>query len=116
MPVVFDGVGKSTWEASLDSLSLRGMMVSFGNASGPVTGVNLSQLAQKGSLFVTRPILGHYINSLEALQEASNDLFELVGDGVIKTDHLTSYPLSEAAQAHELLTERNRVGGMVLVP
>jgi NADPH2:quinone reductase len=116
VPVVYDGVGKSTWEASLDCLRPRGLMVSFGNASGPVTGVNLSQLAQKGSLFVTRPVLGHYLESIEKLHTASADLFQLVGDGVIKTDHLKVYDFDDVRAAHRDLTERERVGGIVLLP
>lgn len=116
VPVVFDGVGKATWESSLDSLAARGLMVSFGNASGAVTGVNLSLLAQKGSLFVTRPILGHYVNTQEKLQEAASELFELVGRGIIKAENLKEIPLSSASQAHQELLARDRVGGMILVP
>jgi len=116
VPVVYDSVGKSTWETSLNCLQTRGLMVSFGNASGPVTGVNLGVLAQKGSLFVTRPILGHYVDSSEKLQHASEDLFNLVGQGIIKVEHLKLFPLKDAALAHEELLDRKRIGGMILVP
>lgn len=114
--VVYDGVGKSTWEASLDSLKKRGLLVSFGNASGPVTGVNLGVLSQKGSLFVTRPILSHYVDSFEKLQEASHELFELVSSGIIKTENIKFLPLVQASLAHEELLKRDRVGAIILVP
>ncbi|MGU7800662.1 zinc-binding dehydrogenase, partial [Escherichia coli] len=84
--VVYDSVGKDTWEASLDCLQRRGLMVSFGNSSGPVTGVNLGILNQKGSLYVTRPSLQGYITNREELTEASNELFSLIASGVIKVD------------------------------
>lgn len=84
VPVVYDGIGKSTWEISLDCLSPRGLMVSFGNASGPVTGVNLAILSQKGSLFVTRPILAHYVSTPEELTAAADELFSLMRAGHIK--------------------------------
>lgn len=116
VPVVYDGVGKDTWEASLDCLQPKGLMVSFGNASGPVTGVNLGQLAQKGSLFVTRPILGHYVDTLPKLMEASSDLFSLIGEGVIKGDKVTEFPLIDVVSAHKELLNRSRVGGMILIP
>ena len=116
VPVVFDGVGKSTWEWSLDCLRPRGLMVSFGNASGPVTGINLATLTQKGSLFVTRPSLGHYMDTPEKLQKASDELFDLVGKGIIKTDEIKTFKLSEAAQAHNELNDRSRVGSLLLIP
>lgn len=112
--VVYDSVGKSTWEASINSLKLRGLLVSFGNASGPVTGINLSEL-QRGSFFVTRPILGHYVETQEKLQNASDDLFQLVSKGIIKSD-FTTFKLQDAQEAHKHLAERDRVGGMVLIP
>lgn len=114
--VVYDSVGNSTWDDSLDSLKPKGLMVSFGNASGPVTGVNLGILAQKGSLFVTRPILGHYVHDLKTLQTASEELFELVGSGIIKAEHIRKIPLANAQLAHEDLLDRSRIGGIVLVP
>ncbi|NOJ99603.1 zinc-binding dehydrogenase, partial [Corallococcus coralloides] len=103
--VVYDSVGKDTWEASLDCLQRRGLMVSFGNSSGPVTGVNLGILNQKGSLYVTRPSLQGYITSREELVEASNELFSLIASGVINVDVAESqkYPLADARRAHEVL-------------
>jgi hypothetical protein len=106
--VVYDSVGKDTWEASLDCLQRRGLMVSFGNSSGPVTGVNLGILNQKGSLYVTRPSLQGYITNREELEEASSELFSLIASGVIKVDVAESqtYPLTEARRAHEVLESR----------
>lgn len=101
--VVYDSVGKDTWEASLDCLQRRGLMVSFGNASGPVTGVNLGILNQKGSLYVTRPSLQGYITNHRELTEASNELFSLIASGVIKVDVAPgqTFALHDAQRAHE---------------
>ena len=116
--VVYDSVGKDTWEASLDCLHRRGLMVSFGNASGPVTGVNLGILNQKGSLYATRPSLQGYITNAEELTEASNELFSLIASGVIKVDVPDSqkYPLKEARRAHEVLESRATQGSSLLIP
>lgn len=116
VPVVFDGVGKATFEASLDCLSRRGLLVSFGNASGAVTGVNLGLLAQKGSLFVTRPILAHYIDTRERLERAAAELFDLVLRKKITIHVARRYALSEAAQAHKDLQARKTTGSSVLIP
>lgn len=115
VPVVYDGVGKSTWEKSLDCLAPRGLMVSFGNASGAVTGVNLGILAQKGSLYVTRPTLGAYIETREKLQEAANELFDLVKRKII-TLEIHEYPLEEVKKAHEDLESRKTSGSSILIP
>ncbi|MDE5204715.1 quinone oxidoreductase [Citrobacter amalonaticus] len=116
--VVYDSVGKDTWEASLDCLQRRGLMVSFGNASGPVTGVNLGILNQKGSLYATRPSLQGYITNAEELTEASNELFSLIASGVIKVDvpDAQKYPLKEARRAHEVLESRATQGSSLLIP
>ncbi|HHD7457849.1 TPA: quinone oxidoreductase [Klebsiella oxytoca] len=116
--VVYDSVGKDTWEASLDCLQRRGLMVSFGNSSGPVTGVNLGILNQKGSLYVTRPSLQGYITTSEELTEASNELFSLIASGVIKVDVAESqkYALSDARRAHEVLESRATQGSSLLLP
>ena len=116
--VVYDSVGKDTWEASLDCLQRRGLMVSFGNASGPVTGVNLGILNQKGSLFATRPSLQGYITNRDELVEASNELFSLIASGVIKVDvaEAQKYPLSDAQRAHEVLESRATQGSSLLIP
>ncbi len=116
--VVYDSVGKDTWEASLDCLQRRGLMVSFGNSSGPVTGVNLGILNQKGSLYVTRPSLQGYITSREELMEASNELFSLIASGVIKVDVADNqkYALRDARRAHEILESRVTEGSSLLLP
>lgn len=116
--VVYDSVGKDTWESSLDCLQRRGLMVSFGNSSGPVTGVNLGILNQKGSLFATRPSLQGYITTHDELVEASNELFSLIASGVIKVDvtEAQKYPLVEAQRAHEVLESRATQGSSLLIP
>ncbi|MEO0993052.1 MAG: quinone oxidoreductase [Pseudomonadota bacterium] len=116
VPVVYDGVGADTFMASLDSLQPRGLLVSFGNASGPVTGVDLGLLAAKGSLFVTRPTLFHYVPTREALQAAADDLFAAMLDGSITLAEPTVYPLAEATQAHTDLEARRTTGSLILRP
>ena len=116
--VVYDSVGKETWEASLDCLQRRGLMVSFGNSSGPVTGVNLGILNQKGSLFVTRPSLQGYITNREELEQASRELFALIASGAINVDVADSqkYALTDAQRAHEVLESRMTEGSSLLLP
>ncbi|MGN2427020.1 quinone oxidoreductase [Klebsiella electrica] len=116
--VVYDSVGKDTWEASLDCLQRRGLMVSFGNSSGPVTGVNLGILNQKGSLYVTRPSLQGYITNRQELAEASSELFSLIASGAINVDVADSqkYALTDARRAHEVLESRATEGSSLLLP
>lgn len=114
-PVVYDGVGKDTWETSLDCVAPRGLLVSFGNASGAVSGVNLGILASKGSLYVTRPTLATYAVPA-ALQGMANELFEIVSSGKVKIDVNHRYPLAEAAKAHVELSARRTTGSTVLIP
>ena len=116
--VVYDSVGKDTWEASLDCLQRRGLMVSFGNSSGAVTGVNLGILNQKGSLYVTRPSLQGYITTREELDEASAELFSLIASGVIKVEVPESqrFALADAQRAHETLESRATQGSSLLIP
>ena len=116
VPVVYDGVGKTTWEGSLDCLQPRGLMVSFGNASGAVTGVNLGILAAKGSLFVTRPTLATHIVPRSRLEQSAAELFDLMQRGKIKVDIEQRYPLADAARAHQDLAARKTVGSTVLEP
>lgn len=116
VPVVYDGVGKDTWEGSLDCLQPRGLMVSFGNASGPVTGVALGTLAAKGSLFVTRPTLGTHIVPRKRLEESAEELFDLMTRGKIKVDIDQRFPLADAAKAHADLAARKTTGSTVLLP
>lgn len=116
--VVYDSVGKDTWEASLDCLQRRGLMVSFGNSSGPVSGVNLGILNQKGSLYVTRPSLFGYITNREELQLASSELFSLIASGAINVDvpQQQKFALADAQQAHKILESRGTQGSSLLIP
>jgi NADPH2:quinone reductase len=116
LPVVYDGVGKDTWEGSLDCIQPRGLMVSFGNASGAVTGVNVGILATKGSLYLTRPTLGTHIVPRSRLEESADELFDLMTRGKIRVDIEQRYPLADAARAHTDLAARKTVGSTVLVP
>ncbi len=113
VPVVYDGVGKDTWLASLDCLQPRGLMVSYGNASGAVDGVNLGILATKGSLFVTRPTLGTHVNTPEKMQAAADELFDLVLKKKIKVRIDQRYPLEQAAEAQTALAARKTTGATV---
>ncbi len=116
VPVVYDGVGKDTWEGSLDCLQPRGLMVSFGNSSGAVTGVGVGILAQKGSLFLTRPTLATHVVPRHRLEESSAELFGLMLSGKIKVRVEQRYPLADAARAHADLVARKTTGSTVLLP
>ncbi len=116
VPVVYDSVGKSTWEGSLDCLQPRGLMVSFGNASGAVAPVNLGILSTKGSLYVTRPTLATYIASRPDLVKRSTDLFNAVKSGKVKIETTARYKLADAANAHRDLEGRKTTGSVVLIP
>jgi NADPH:quinone reductase len=116
VPVVYDGIGRSTFEVSLDCLQPRGLLVSYGNSSGPVTGVALGMLASKGSLFVTRPILAHYVGRREDLVAGATELFGLVLAGAIQPRIGQRYPLREAAEAHRALESARTIGSTVLIP
>lgn len=114
--VVYDSVGKDTFLASIDSLRPLGMMVSFGNASGPPPDINPLLLSQKGSLFLTRPTMFHYTVTVEQLDETSADLFDVIATGAVKIAAPTRYALADAAQAHRDLESRKTTGSLVLVP
>ena len=116
VPVVYDGVGKDTFMGSLDCLSPLGMMVSFGNASGAVPPFSIGTLAQKGSLFLTRPTLGTYTATSEDLAKAARDLFSVVKSGKVKISINQTYALKDAAQAHQDLEARKTTGSSVLIP
>ncbi|HEX2567274.1 MAG TPA: quinone oxidoreductase [Burkholderiales bacterium] len=116
VPVVYDGVGKITWDGSLDCLQPRGLIASFGNASGPVPPVNLGILSTKGSLYVTRPTLGTHIATREDLVKRCNDLFEVVKSGKVKIETTKTYKLADAAQAHRDLEGRKTTGSVILKP
>ena len=116
VPVVYDGVGQATLMTSLDCLRPRGLLVSFGNASGPVKGFDLGLLAAKGSLYVTRPMLGTYIARDEDLQETAADLIEMVKSGKVKIPVNQRYALADVVKAHEDLESRKTTGTTVLIP
>jgi NADPH:quinone reductase len=116
VPVVYDGVGKDTWEQSLDCLQPRALMVTFGSSSGPVTGVNLAILSQKGSLYVTRPTLATYLMPRGRYEDSAKELFQMVQNGKIRIDVTRRYRLDEAARAHEDLAGRRTTGSGVIIP
>ena len=116
VPVVYDSVGKSTWEGSLDCLQPRGMMVSFGNASGAVAPVAIGILAAKGSLYLTRPTLLHYTASRADLDVVAKSLFDVVSSGKVKIEVTGTYKLADAAQAHRDLEGRKTTGSIILEP
>jgi NADPH2:quinone reductase len=114
--VVYDPVGKDTWERSLDCLAPLGVLVAFGNASGPIPPVNLGVLSLKVSLYVQRPTLGTHLATREAAQQMADELFAMVGSGKVKIPVERRYPLAEAAQAHRDLEGRGTTGAGVLLP
>jgi NADPH2:quinone reductase len=116
VPVVYDGVGKDTFMASLDCLAVRGMLVSFGNASGAVPAFEPGILSAKGSLYLTRPTLFHYTRTPRELQETADDLFSMIQSGAVKIAIHQRFPLAEARQAHEALHSRATTGATLLVP
>lgn len=114
--VVYDSVGQSTWQTSLNCVAPRGLLVSFGNASGPVTGVDLGILAKKGSLFLTRPSLMGYADTPERLQAMADELFAMIISGRLHIDINQRYPLREAAAAQRALSARETTGSTILLP
>lgn len=116
VPVVYDSVGKSTWPASLDCLQPLGMMVSFGNASGPIPPVEAGLLSAKGSLFFTRPTLMTYVARRDWLEASAAALFDVVGKGIVKIEINQTYALKDAVQAHIDLEARKTTGSTILLP
>ncbi len=116
VPVVYDSIGKDTFEASLDCLAVRGMMVSFGNSSGAVPPVQPGILSTKGSLYLTRPTLAHYARNARELQETADDLFAVMESGAVKVSVHQRFKLEEARKAHEALHSRATTGATVLTP
>ena len=116
VPVVYDSVGRSTWAGSLDCLRPLGLMVSFGNASGPVEPFAPTLLAAKGSLFLTRPSLMAYTASREDLLSSAQDLFDMMRSGAVKVEIGQTFPLGDAAEAHRVLEGRRTVGSTLLLP
>ena len=116
VPVVYDGVGKDTFTASLDCLAPLGLMVSFGNASGAVPPISPLELTKRGSLFLTRPTLFHYTARASELARGARELFEVVGSGRVKVRVGRTYPLENAAEAHRDLEARRTTGSSLLIP
>ena len=116
VPVVYDSVGKDTWDGSLECLQRRGTMVSFGNASGPVAPVMPVTLAQKGSLFLTRPTLMDYTATRSDLVKCAGALFKMVKSGAVKIEINQTYKLKDAAKAHRDLEGRKTTGSTILIP
>ncbi len=114
--VVYDGIGKDTWDASLDALAPLGMMMSYGNASGAPPNINPLTLSQKGSLYLTRPTLAHYTATTEQLDETAADLFAVLEQGAVKIAAPTRYALADANQPHRDLEARKTTGSLVLTP
>ena len=116
VPVVYDGVGKNTLEGSLECLSVRGMMVSFGNASGPLSDINVPKLIQPKGLYLTRPSMQQYLSTKEEIDEASKVLFEKVTSGKIKVEIFKEYKLENTVDAHKDLEGRKILGPAVIIP
>jgi len=116
VPVVYDSIGKDTFIGSLDCLSPRGMMVSFGSASGAVTPFGVNELASRGSLFLTRPSLGNYVATRAALDATAGDLFAMVESNKLSIDINQRYALKDVGQAHSDLEGRKTTGSTILIP
>ena len=116
VPVVYDSVGKDTFAASLDCLAPLGLMITYGNSSGPVPPVDLGLLSAKGSLYVTRPTLATYTAKTADLAACAADLFDVVRSGAVKIRVNQTFPLAEAAAAHTALEARQTTGSTVLIP
>ena len=114
LPVVYDSVGRSTFMKSLDCLKMRGLMVSFGNSSGPVAPLSPLVLSQKGSLYLTRPTLFHYVATREQLEQSAGELFDMVESGKVKVEVQQRFALKDAAEAHRQLEARKTTGSTIL--
>ena len=116
LPVVYDGVGKVTLENSLACLKMRGMMVSFGNASGKLDPIDVGKLIAPKGLYLTRPSIAHYTATREELDEAANKLFEMVKTQKIKINIFKKYSLKDTIMAHKDLEGRKIIGPAIIVP
>ena len=114
--VVYDGIGKTTFPASLDCLRPLGYFVSFGSASGQIDAFNINILQTKGSLFATRPTLNHYVAKRDDLIATAADLFKVVGSGAVKIPVNQKYPLKDAGKAHKEMEGRDTTGSSILMP
>ena len=116
VPVVYDGVGKDTLDGSIECLAVRGMMVSFGNASGPLSDINVPKMLQPKGLYLVRPAMQQYLSTREELDEASNIMFEKITSGKVKIKIFKKYKLDQAVKAHEDLESRKILGPAVILP
>ena len=116
VPVVYDGVGKNTFEGSIECLKMRGMMVSFGNASGPLDNIDVKKMIQPKGLYFTRPSMTHYLSTKEEIKEATDLLFEKVKLGKVKVNIFKKYQLEDVIQAHTDLENRKIIGPAILKP
>ena len=116
LPVVYDGVGKDTLKGSLECLMTRGMMVSFGNASGPLSDINVPKMLQPKGLFFVRPSMQQYLSTKEELDEGASIMFEKIKSGKIKIEIFKRYKLNEVVQAHKDLEGRKILGPAVIIP
>ena len=116
VPVVYDGVGKNTFNGSIECLKMRGMMVSFGNASGPVLNIDVIKMIQPKGIYFTRPSMGQYLETKDEIAEGSEKLFEKVMSGKIKVKIFKKYKLDEVVQAHKDLESRKIIGPAVIIP
>ena len=116
VPVVYDGVGKNTFEGSIECLKIRGMMVSFGNSSGPLSDINVRKMIQPKGLYFTRPVMGQYLETKDEIREGADKLFEQIKFGRIKVKIFKKYNLEDAVQAHKDLEARKIIGPAIIVP
>ena len=116
VPVVYDGVGKDTLEGSIECLAVRGMMVSFGNASGPLSDINVPKMLQPKGLYLVRPAMQQYLSTKEELDEASKIMFEKISSGKVKINIFKKYKLDQVVEAHKDLEGRKILGPAVILP
>ena len=116
VPVVFDGVGKNTFEDSIECLKTRGMMVSFGNSSGPVTNIDVRKMIQPKGLYFTRPVMGQYLGTKDEIKDGAEKLFEKIQTGKVKVEIFKKYKLEDAVQAHKDLEARKIIGSAIITP
>ena len=116
VPVVYDGVGKNTFAGSIECLKIRGMMVSFGNSSGPLSDINVRKMLQPKGLYFTRPVMGQYLGTKDEIREGAYKLFEKIKLGQIKVKIFKKYQLEDAIQAHKDLEARQVLGPSIIIP
>ena len=116
VPVVFDGVGKNTFAGSIECLKIRGMMVSFGNSSGPVANIDVTKMIQPKGLYFTRPSMGQYLGTRDEIREGADKLFGKIKLGQVKVKIFKKYKLEEVVQAHKDLESRKIIGPAIIVP